>query len=243
VPDTAHVRQKMLFASTRNTLLRELGTDRFDESIFATLKEELTAEGFERHDAHEAKPVPLTEEERLLKEVRDLEAEASRGTSSRRSHVSSGVAFPLSSEAQFALKSLHTTTDYNMVQLAIDTTKETVELGGCEAIEAHDLSRVISDSAPRFSFFVFHHVYEGENNSPIVFIYTCPSTSKIKERMIYASSRSSIISMAEQAGLKIAKKLEAASPSDLSLELLMEEFHPKVEQKTAFSRPKRPGRR
>ena len=55
VPDTAHVRQKMLFASTRNTLLRELGTDRFDESIFATLKEELTAEGFERHDAHGAK--------------------------------------------------------------------------------------------------------------------------------------------------------------------------------------------
>lgn len=55
VPDAANVRQKMLFASTRNTLLRELGTDRFDESIFATLKEELTAEGFKRHDAHGAK--------------------------------------------------------------------------------------------------------------------------------------------------------------------------------------------
>ena len=31
--------------------LRKLGTDRFGESIFATLKEELTAQGFERHDA------------------------------------------------------------------------------------------------------------------------------------------------------------------------------------------------
>lgn len=55
VPDTANVRQKMLFASTRNTLLRELGSDRFGESIFATTKEELTAEGFKRHDAHLAK--------------------------------------------------------------------------------------------------------------------------------------------------------------------------------------------
>lgn len=55
VPDAANVRQKMLFASTRNTLLRELGTDRFDENIFATLKSELTTEGFERHDAHGAK--------------------------------------------------------------------------------------------------------------------------------------------------------------------------------------------
>lgn len=102
------------------------------------------------------RPAPLTEEERLLKEVRDLEAEASRGTSSRKSHVSSGIVFPLSPEAQFMLKSLHTATTHNLVQLAIDATKETIELEGCEAIEAQDLERAISDTAPRFSFFVFH---------------------------------------------------------------------------------------
>ena len=102
------------------------------------------------------RPAPLTEEERLLKEVRDLEAEASCGTSSRKSHVSSGIAFPLSPEAQFALKSLHTATAYNLIQLVIDTTKETVELEECKVVEAQGLSRVISNSAPRFSFFVFH---------------------------------------------------------------------------------------
>lgn len=55
VPDTANVRQKMLFASTRNTLLRELGTEKFRESIFATTKDELTAEGFQKHEAHSIK--------------------------------------------------------------------------------------------------------------------------------------------------------------------------------------------
>lgn len=55
VPDTANVRQKMLFASTRNTLLRELGTEKFGESLFATRKEELTPAGFKKHDMHEAK--------------------------------------------------------------------------------------------------------------------------------------------------------------------------------------------
>lgn len=55
VPDTANVRQKMLFASTRNTLLRELGTEKFGESLFATKKEELTPAGFKKHDVHEAK--------------------------------------------------------------------------------------------------------------------------------------------------------------------------------------------
>jgi twinfilin-like protein len=53
VPDTAKVRQKMLFASTRLTLVRELGPERFRETLFATSKEELTAEGFKRHDQHE----------------------------------------------------------------------------------------------------------------------------------------------------------------------------------------------
>lgn len=54
VPDTANVRSKMLFASTRLTLARELGTERFRETLFATTKVELTAEGFTKHDAHGA---------------------------------------------------------------------------------------------------------------------------------------------------------------------------------------------
>ena len=52
VPNTANVRQKMLFASTRLTLVRELGAERFRETLLATSKDELTADGFRRHDKH-----------------------------------------------------------------------------------------------------------------------------------------------------------------------------------------------
>jgi len=52
VPDSAHVRQKMLVASTRLTLLRELGTEKFRETLFATTRQELTADGFRKHDKH-----------------------------------------------------------------------------------------------------------------------------------------------------------------------------------------------
>ncbi len=52
VPDSANVRQKMLFASTRLTLVRELGAERFRETIFVTSKDELTAEGFRKLDKH-----------------------------------------------------------------------------------------------------------------------------------------------------------------------------------------------
>ena len=68
-----------------------------------------------------------------------------------------------------------------------------------------DLSSSISSEEPRFSFFRF----ESDNVSKaIIFIYTCPSSSRIKERMLYASSKSAILAaVQEQAGLKVDKKV------------------------------------
>lgn len=40
-----------------------------------------------------------------------------------------------------------------------------------------------------------------------MFIYTCPSDSSIKERMLYASSRANVIGTADDQGLKISKKV------------------------------------
>ena len=116
VPDTANVRQKMLFASTRLTLTRELGTERFRETIFATTRPELTAEGWRKHDKHGELEAPLTEEEQTLQGVKEAEAEASRGTGARSSHVSSGLSFPMSEDALAALKGLPDGQE-NLVQL------------------------------------------------------------------------------------------------------------------------------
>lgn len=96
----------MLFASTRLTLVRELGIERFRETIFATTKEELSKEGFEKHDKHAKLAAPLTEEEQSLGEVKRKEAEEGRGMAERKSHVASGIAMPITEEALAALKSL-----------------------------------------------------------------------------------------------------------------------------------------
>jgi len=118
VPDSAPVRQKMLFASTRLTLVRELGIERFRETIFATTKEELTKEGFEKHDKHVKLDAPLTEEEQSLGDVKRKEAEEGRGMNARKSHVSSGgVSMPISDEAVRALEGLAGDSGDNLVQL------------------------------------------------------------------------------------------------------------------------------
>lgn len=78
----------MLFASTRLTLVRELGIERFRETMFATEKSELTAEGWARHEQHEKQDAPLTEEEAGQVGLREAEAQESGGTTFRRGHVS-----------------------------------------------------------------------------------------------------------------------------------------------------------
>lgn len=126
----------------------------------------------------------------------------------------------------------------------IDIATETMELASSTTTPISSLSSTISSTEPRYSFYRYTHSYNGSSSSPILFIYTCPSGSKIKERMLYAASSRSAIQVAEaEAGLKVEKKIEASSPDEISEESIDADLHPKVEIKKAFERPKRPGRK
>ncbi|TKA68904.1 hypothetical protein B0A49_03998 [Cryomyces minteri] len=250
VPDAAPVRQKMLFAATRLTLVRELGIERFRETVFATTTEELTADGWRRHERHVGEKAPLTEEERALEGVKEAEAEESRGTATRRGHVSSGVSFPVREDAVEALRALVAGSGEdgeNLVQLKIDVSTETITLVSHTSTSASSLSSAISDTEPRYSFFRYSppsHTSTASSSPPIIFIYTCPTGSKVKERMVYAASRAFVIQVAStEAGVEVAKKMEATSPEEITAEMIEDEFRPKEEAKSGFSRPKRPGRR
>lgn len=104
VPDAARVRQKMLFASTRLTLVRELGSEHFRETIFVTVPEELSEKGFQKHDAHTKLDAPLTEEEQALGEVKRAEQEAGSGTGVKAIHLSKSFSMPIGEDAVAAMK-------------------------------------------------------------------------------------------------------------------------------------------
>jgi twinfilin-like protein len=108
----------MLFASTRLTLVRELGIERFRETIFATTKAELTAEGFKKHDQHTQLAAPLTEEEQSLGAVKRAEAEEGLGMSAKKGHISDSMSIQISERALEALRKLNSSNDgENLVQL------------------------------------------------------------------------------------------------------------------------------
>lgn len=107
IPDTAHVRLKTLFASTRLTLTRELGSEHFRETIFATTAAELTPEGFRKHDAHTKLEAPLTEEEQSLGAVKRAEMEAGLGSGKKEIHLSKHFAMPVKQDALDAISELN----------------------------------------------------------------------------------------------------------------------------------------
>lgn len=247
VPDSAKVRQKMLFASTRLTLVRELGSEHFRDTIFATTAEELSPQGFEKHDKHTELEAPLTEEERTLSEVKRAEAEAGMGTGVREIHLSKNMNMPIAADALAALTEMGKGEGSGLVMLKINPESEVVELvtDSSTPSSVPELVSTISSTEPRFTFWRFTHAHNGTESSPTLFFYTCPSAAgkSIKFRMMYPLMKRAVITVAENdAGVKMEKKFEVEEPSEITEESIMADLHPQVEVKTAFRRPKRPGR-
>jgi twinfilin-like protein len=230
----------MLFASTRLTLVRELGGEHFAESVFTTEAEELTAEGWKKHLAHEAKENPLTSEEQSAKDLRDAEALESRGTRGQGLVQSGKLAMRADDGIVEALQKLGGGSGDNLVQLRMDGVSETLKLVSSSTATPSSISTTLDPKEPRYAF--YRH---SDPANSIVFISTCPSSAKVRERMIYAASRGNVVSLAQdEAGLKVAKKLEATNPDEVTEQVILEEFKEEAkEEKKGFAKPKRPGRK
>ncbi|KAI8381406.1 uncharacterized protein BYT42DRAFT_566404 [Radiomyces spectabilis] len=239
VPDHAKVRDKMLYASTRNTLTKELGDYRFTDTLYGTLSSEVSLDGYRKHQKHKAAEAPLTQRERELAEIKQAEAKAVsdyQGTTTRKSYAP-GVAFPVTEKAQEALRVLNQSKEareHNFVSLVFD--KETIDLDTASHVPRSEIKNAIPAHAPRFTFYVCEHESDGNTQESIVFVYTCPPSSKIREKMLYSASRANIIKAAESmADLKVVKKLETSDPTDITEEYLLEELAPPVSTRPSSS--------
>lgn len=265
IPSDAPVRAKTLFASTRATLVRELGSEKFDSTVFATeVDEVVSAEAWSDRDAEKksnsgigsngggiAREDLMGDKERELEAVRRAVEEARSGTPNRDIGIggsfnrggnnggtlaasSSGgggmrIQMPMEEDASAAISGLQQGGLVQLVRLrhwlwmccnvlmlfiqAIDIPTETLKLSALESsVDPDSVGSHVSTSSPRYAF------YHYPESDVVIFIYTCPSGSSIKERMLYASSRANVIITAENQGLKISKKVccQARAPTTLT---------------------------
>ncbi|KAF5303467.1 hypothetical protein FQA39_LY09930 [Lamprigera yunnana] len=237
-PDTAPIREKMLYASTKATLKQQFGTSEIKEEMRAS--SEITLDGYKKFKAAQVTPAPLTSHEEELQELKRSEVHTDYNVSSKQQTLG-GVAFPVTESAQQAIIDMQRNC-YNYLQFSIDIEAEVINLISAGNISIGILSTKIPTNAPRYHLYNFKHTHEGDYLETIVFIYSMPGYNcSIKERMLYSSCKSPFCDAITNLGMTIEKKLEIDTDVNLTETYLYEEVHPvKNLHRPIFAKPKGP---
>jgi hypothetical protein len=83
-------------------------------------------------------------------------------------------------------------------------------------------SRIPSDKP---SYTLYHY----PSTSSVIFVYTFPPSSKVKEHMVYSTSKRSVLEVARVEGVDVAKKIEVGRLEEVTADMLREEAQPRVE--------------
>ncbi|XP_005188837.1 twinfilin [Musca domestica] len=243
VPDTATIRQKMVYASTKATLKQEFGSAHITEEIHATSQDETTLEGYKRHKRAIASPAPLTTREEELAELRRVEVNTDINTESRHQTLG-GLSCPLSEAAKQAIQDV-LRGSYDYLQFRIDLEAEQIHVSHAGVVALSDLPKHVPDDHARYHLYLFKHTHEGDYLESYVFVYSMPGYScSVRERMMYSSCKAPFLETLQSYGIDVAKKLEIDSGSELTEEFLQEELHPKkMLHRPAFAKPKGPPNR
>ncbi|ALC45554.1 twf [Drosophila busckii] len=242
-PDTASIRQKMVYASTKATLKTDFGTAYITEELHATTLEETTLEGYKKHKREFAAPAPLTMREEEIKELRKTEVRTDISTDSRHQTLG-GISCPLTEATRQAVGDL-VRGNYDYLQFRIDLEEERIHVSHAAKIELSELPKQIPQDHARYHLYLFKHTHEGDYMESFVFVYSMPGYAcSVRERMMYSSCKAPFLDELSAMGVDIVKKLEIDSGNELTEAYLQEEVHPKkILHRPAFAKPKGPPNR
>lgn len=234
VPDYAAVKDKMLYASSKNSLIRNLGSEYFSNVLFWNDLSEVDYESWIHSITSDSSKISLSNEEKELEKLKNLELNTALSQSSKKKLINHSN--------EFSFKFHENTNDLelnegDLLSFNIELPNEEIFLSNTEKISnSNDIPTKISSDFPQFNLLKF------KNKN--YFIYSCPSGSKVKERMIYASNKQGVINHFKEIFNSIEKSIEIGDPIELELsEFNDENSNNNKTSKVAFARPSRPGRR
>lgn len=241
IPSEALIREKMLFALTKNTLLGQIGP-KFAKTNVLEFSElgEWDAAAFDRATAAIDKIHVMTAAERDLHHM--ALAEQVTLSQSSAAHLRLPQTGGASTQLTFQVlpdlaEKLHGPWDGRLVSMAIDTASETVQLvQEASSLAAADLPATVQASEPRY------HLYG--HKGKVAFVCLCPSGCAVKARIMYAANKLGLISYLHTGpleGVELAPVVEVGDADELE-GVLVDEEQPKPAS-AGFSKPKGPRRR
>eukprot|EP00010_Vexillifera_abyssalis_P002904 CAMPEP_0201552684 /NCGR_PEP_ID=MMETSP0173_2-20130828/16856_1 /ASSEMBLY_ACC=CAM_ASM_000268 /TAXON_ID=218659 /ORGANISM="Vexillifera sp., Strain DIVA3 564/2" /LENGTH=415 /DNA_ID=CAMNT_0047963201 /DNA_START=38 /DNA_END=1285 /DNA_ORIENTATION=- len=232
VPDDCAVKERMLYASSKDGLLSALGHSYFSEQLQVTEESELTFDNYQStccaSSASTDKPYSANElihQKVLASEEAERQWRANQHRSAASSSTSQpgvsknigndemiggyhAVQMPFSASAKQEVSKLSSSADF--VELRIDAARSGTEaVGSATSVGSlQGFKSKLSTTEPRFYVF--------KNGSTAYFVYHCPEKAPINIRMVYATAKPSVRQQVEAQGVRIAKALETRDPSDIS---------------------------
>lgn len=242
VTEDCRVRDKMLYASCHKDLVNALGATMFKAECYVNDADDFTHA--QVLDAMRSSLVnaPLTEAE----ELRAAEAKASIG---QQDTVQSGLAtlpFELTPSCADQLGRLQAG-EVNFVSMLVDGDEKIDTAGDAKMLEASG-ELTASMDAEQGRFYALRYPVEAGASAKLFFVLSVPDSTPIKQRMILATVKSTVLERCSALGLAFAKMLEVQDAadivSDLQAEIAALSEDRTLKNEVAFSKPKGPsGRR
>lgn len=243
IPDVAPIRQKLLYASSKNTLLVQLGA-KFAKHHTVALTElaELEPAAFARATLAAVDEALLTDKEKDLGHLDALQNLALTNRQLPAMHKGDGALF--FGIAPLLAAVLASDLAQQLVVMSIDADLETLVLTAHEKnVPVSGLVRaaeqaVAAEPAPMYAVY-------GYGQGKVALIYLCPSGCKVKARMMYAANKRGLILHLQADYFPLDPVLEVGDLDELDTSKLVEgDEKPEVPtQGLKFSKPRGPRRR
>lgn len=216
VPDNAPVRAKMLYASTKNTLLRSLSSgSNLTPILFINSADELSPQGWRNIMESLNSSAPLSESEIQLQKVKQEEILFSVATAAKPTGLTkdstTNLLFAIDADVEAIISSNLQSND--LVTCYIDAVNETLKLS---KLTSNITQSELVNTLAQYATSPAYHLYKNSANQTF-FVLTCPSGSKVRERMLYASNKQGLINHLKQNKWEFTKIIEIGDADELEL--------------------------
>lgn len=215
VPDTAVVKQKMLHASSRATLLKKLGgPERISKDFDCKeLDDVVLSDGAAKSDAERKaeQRVLMTQVERMKLDADQLMAVEAAG---EKLSSAAGLSFPMTADAAAAFAAFKAGS-VGVLLLAIAGEQVTLK-AQADAASPAELAKLIPAGDACYCLYRWSHERDGAPTTAVLFLYMCDESAPVRSKMLHASTKGPFLQSLGASGLEVAKAIEGVEPSELT---------------------------
>eukprot|EP00518_Triparma_eleuthera_P018508 CAMPEP_0197571096 /NCGR_PEP_ID=MMETSP1320-20131121/41780_1 /TAXON_ID=91990 /ORGANISM="Bolidomonas sp., Strain RCC2347" /LENGTH=337 /DNA_ID=CAMNT_0043133579 /DNA_START=62 /DNA_END=1073 /DNA_ORIENTATION=+ len=208
VPDSAKVRDKMLYSSSKEDLKKALGLTSFAGDYYANVEEDLK---WDAYAASLVKVVAMNEREEALQQEK-MDKIADGGSQLSKQGAMGVVPFSLSPCASSALDAFARGGSH-LVQLGQARDAPSLRGGIAGAVGSRPLAGELGGDEP--SFVIVRCVGDVAGSTKEVFVYSCPEAAPVRTKMSFSTAKSAALAEIKKAGVVFDRTFEITEPPEI----------------------------